>query len=217
MKTAATTSPGSTRRRFHGIAAAGARAQRGVVLFISLIVLVAMSLAGIALMRSVDSGVMIAGNLAFKQSTTLAGDSGVEAARAALNTIAAGSGTPLWNNIGASAYYASLPATAPDFTGTDPNKTAYNWTATNNSVAVTGIAGVTDVRYVIHRMCAATGDPGTAGCVKGTTTSSATASQSVRDAASATNFTVSSAQYYRITTRVVGPRNTQSFVEVIVN
>ena len=41
------------------------RKQSGVVLFISLIILVAMSLAGIALIRSVDTSNLIAGNLAF--------------------------------------------------------------------------------------------------------------------------------------------------------
>ena len=193
------------------------RAQRGVVLFISLIVLVAMSLAGIALMRSVDSGVMIAGNLAFKQGTTLAADSGVEAARTALGTIAAGAGTPLWADVTASSYYASLPTTEPDFTGTDANKTAYAWATGTNSVSVSGIAGVTEVRYVIHRMCAAVGDPAGTTCARGSSSSTSTASQAVRDAAGAANFTVSSAQYYRITTRVTGPRNTKSFVEVIVN
>jgi type IV pilus assembly protein PilX len=40
------------------------RRERGAILFIALIVLVAMSLAGIALMRSVDTNVLIAGNLA---------------------------------------------------------------------------------------------------------------------------------------------------------
>ena len=42
--------------------------QRGVVLFIALIALVAMSLAAVALVRSVDTATIIAGNLAFKQS-----------------------------------------------------------------------------------------------------------------------------------------------------
>jgi Tfp pilus assembly protein PilX len=42
---------------------------RGAVLFIALIVLVAMTLAGIAIMRSVDTATLIAGNLAFKQGT----------------------------------------------------------------------------------------------------------------------------------------------------
>ena len=59
-----------------------ARSQRGTILFIALIVLVAMSLAGIALMRSVDTNVLIAANLAFRQGATAGGDWGVEDARA---------------------------------------------------------------------------------------------------------------------------------------
>ncbi len=42
--------------------------QRGVVLFVALIVLVAMSLAGISMMRAVGTGTQVAGNLAFRQS-----------------------------------------------------------------------------------------------------------------------------------------------------
>src|SRR4051812_10143783 len=54
--------------------------QGGVVLFIALVVLVAMSLAGIAMVRSVDTGSLVAGNMAFKQGATLAGDAGTELA-----------------------------------------------------------------------------------------------------------------------------------------
>src|SRR6185295_17298658 len=56
-------------------------AQRGVVLFIALIVLVAMTLAGIAMMRSVDTNNLIAGNLAFKNAASSAGDAAIEVAR----------------------------------------------------------------------------------------------------------------------------------------
>ena len=56
--------------------------QQGVILFVALIVLVAMSLTGIALMRSVDTNLLVAGNLAFRQGATAASDWGVEAARA---------------------------------------------------------------------------------------------------------------------------------------
>ena len=66
------------------------RNQRGVILFIALIVLVAMSLAGIALMRSVDTNVLIAGNLAFRQGATLAADRGIEDAKNWLAANAAG-------------------------------------------------------------------------------------------------------------------------------
>ena len=59
--------------------------QHGVVLFIALIILVAMTLAGIALVRSVDTNNIISGNLAFKQSSLLAADRGIQAAFVWLN------------------------------------------------------------------------------------------------------------------------------------
>lgn len=61
--------------------------QRGVVLLIALIALVALTLAGIALVRSVDTGNVIAGNLAFKQAALQVSDTGTEAALTALTTI----------------------------------------------------------------------------------------------------------------------------------
>jgi len=54
--------------------------QRGVVLFIALIVMVAMSLAAIAMFRSVDTANLVAGNQAFKQSALNSTDIGVAAA-----------------------------------------------------------------------------------------------------------------------------------------
>lgn len=58
--------------------------QRGVVLLITLIILVAMMLAGIGMMRSIDTTTMIAGNVAFRQATLQAGDSGLTTAYNAL-------------------------------------------------------------------------------------------------------------------------------------
>ena len=51
--------------------------QRGIVLFIALIVLVAMTLAGIAMFRQIGSGVIIAGNIAFRENATSVADLGV--------------------------------------------------------------------------------------------------------------------------------------------
>lgn len=59
---------------------APAQRQRGVVLLIALIVLIAMTLAGLALWRSVDATNVIAGNLAFKESTLMSADRGLQAA-----------------------------------------------------------------------------------------------------------------------------------------
>ena len=53
-----------------------ARKQKGLVLFLALIALVAMSLAAAALVRSVDSGILAAGNLAFKQAAIMSAETG---------------------------------------------------------------------------------------------------------------------------------------------
>ena len=57
-----------------------ARGQRGVIVFIALIVLVAMTLAALSLIRSTDTGNVISGNLAFKQGTANASETVLESA-----------------------------------------------------------------------------------------------------------------------------------------
>ena len=54
--------------------------QRGVVLFVALVVLVVMSLGGISMMRAADTGTQIAGNLAFRQSALHAAERAFEQA-----------------------------------------------------------------------------------------------------------------------------------------
>ena len=53
-------------------------------MFIALLVMVALSLAGIALIRSADTATIVSGNLAFKQAAVYAVDRSVEQAIAAL-------------------------------------------------------------------------------------------------------------------------------------
>ena len=45
--------------------------QRGVVLFVALIAMVVMSLAGVALIRAVDTTGSVAGNIAFREASSL--------------------------------------------------------------------------------------------------------------------------------------------------
>jgi Tfp pilus assembly protein PilX len=56
-------------------------------LLIALIMLVTMTLAGLGMMRSVDTGSVIAGNLAFKQATLNATDAGINAGYNVLMTM----------------------------------------------------------------------------------------------------------------------------------
>ena len=193
-------------------------AQQGVILFIALIVLVAMSLAGIALMRSVDTNVLVAGNLAFRQANTAYGDTGVEAARtwllanmAALNNNQPGGGQHYWAN-----YQLGL-----DFIqGTSSTTDDYDWsqaaTATSSDPAFT-------IQYVIHRLCGGTGAPSDASakCMQASAGGGGSSSSGLGTKGIVTYGGQAlpgvSTIYYRVTVRVTGPRNTLSYIQAILN
>lgn len=183
--------------------------QRGAVLLIALIVLVAMSLAGVALVRGVDMTNLIAGNLAFKQGATLGGDWGAEQARAWLNAQPAAS----LQNDAPGRYFASMQ-TGVDFAASDPLEPDFDWSA-NSFNAGTDPAG-NNVRYVVHRMCDAAGAAASVNCVR---TSTGGTASSTKAGATYGSFALPSTSqiYYRITARSTGPRNTVSYVQVMVN
>ena len=125
------------------------RAQHGVILFIALIVLVAMSLAGVALMRSVDTNVMIAGNLAFRQGATLAGDRAFEdpadGARAFLLHPANKEYLKVDQGGGNLFYWANWQSNVNILTD-------FDWFGPGVKIMPDDLSG-NEVRYVIHRMC----------------------------------------------------------------
>ena len=161
--------------------------QRGVVLVIALIALVALTLSGIALMRSVDTGNVIAGNFAFKQAALHASDTGVEKAFTDLPTIIA---TSLNTDISGQ-YFATMQAVdAKDV------PTTIDW-----STSVTPATAVSsyNVQYVIDRLC------------NGPTPVTDIAAQCLSYGSSSVSV------YYRVTVRVTGPRNTVSMVQAIIS
>lgn len=183
--------------------------QRGAVLFIALIVLVAMSLAGVALIRGVDTTNLIAGNLAFKQGATLGGDWGVELAR---NWLQGQPAPSLYVDV--PGRYSAAMQSGSDFTATDPSKPDFDWNA--NSFDAGADPGGNQVRYVIHRMCELAGNPGNVNCVRTSTGGTAGGTRGGATYGSAA-LPSTSQIYYRITARVTGPRNTVSYVQVMVN
>jgi len=194
------------------------RAQKGVVLFIALIVLVAMSLAGIALMRNVDTGTIIAGNLAFRQTSTHAGDVGIEAARGWLMGSTAAS---LHADQPGNAYYSTWQA-GIDLLGTISGTADFDWNASAKDVMTLVPAPAPppagySASYVIHRLCETTGDPSGAGCIRASGAATA-ASGGTKGAAVYGSYAISvpTASLYRITVRITGPRNTLSYVQAIV-
>ncbi len=179
--------------------------QRGVVLFIALIVLVAMTLAGIAMFRQVGAGVIIAGNLAFKENATSVGDRGLESGRAWL--VGQGSSALQADQL-TSGYYSSWGLTF--------NPTTFAWTDAVSRLDTADDGTGNEVRYVIHRLCSVTGsvnDP-TQSCV---TASSASAGGSqVGGSYGVLPLSNTTAPYFRVTVRVTGPRNTVSYVQSIM-
>lgn len=202
------------------------RAQSGMVMMFALIILVLMALGGLALIRSMDTSNMIAGNMAFQQAAINSADAGIESANAWLQTNNAVPGT-LNNSIPAAGYTASTPNIAANQTGeafwNALSASGICWlpvaggacsTVAGAPTGVPDAAGNT-VAYMIQRLCNGTGSPAGAGCavMPGTGTTQG----NDEGAGEELLVTPSQSLYYRITVRVTGPRNTVSFVQAVVS
>ncbi len=201
--------------------------QRGVVLFIALIVMVAMSLAAIALMRSVDTTSAVIGNLAFRQASTLPANFGIEDAAAGLfndaNPASIARILDVRNPDSAQNYYPTHDQTWDDKYGVpQPLQTKANMAAANLGRKQVDGAGNT-ITYVIERMCNSPGNPDPAAIDKkaaarawcdmmppkqppGTTINDPSLSLDFRQV------------FYRVTVRVDGPpgTNTVSFAQAML-
>ncbi len=188
------------------------RAQRGVVLFIALIALVVMSLAAVALIRSVDTNTIIAGNLAFRQSATISADSGLETAAAWLGA----PGVSLDADNAALGYYADT-AKSPTVAADIAWNTGDSALATGSGVVAGTDSSGNTIRYVIQRVCrTGTAVPTPDKCLFGAPVAG-TSSQGVKSATQAGAITTSGdSLMYRITVRVSGPQNTISYIQAFV-
>ncbi len=196
--------------------------ERGVVLMIALIVLVMMTLAGIAMIRSADTSSLIAGNIAFQQSATITSDQGVEVASAELTASAVAmrsgaallpydlDGTAYIGNpvAGATAGYISNGMAPALFAPAAGQTWETFWQATlvgNNLVKTLPQDPTTGntVAYVIHRLCTTIGSVTAAG-------------MSCLTTKTLENTLYRTHAYYRVTVRTAGPRGTVSFVQAVI-
>ncbi len=155
------------------------KAERGVALFMVLVILIAMMLSSIALVRSVDTTTVIAGNMAFKQGTLMATDVGVEAAGQQLLTLVLNDTT----EVDSANYSASF----------DPSVAVPAQLTAATANALVDVSGTGNTaRYWLERMCLTAGPVTLEGCVREEGTDS---------------------PYYRVSTRVDGPRGTVSIIQ----
>jgi Tfp pilus assembly protein PilX len=189
--------------------------QRGAALFIALIMLAAMIMAAVALIRTVDTSMVIAGNLAFKQASTSSADIALSNASDWIATTATTDAAALEADSAGDGYYATstgLNLTDDATWVADASKLASGSCCTDPTNPGTDSSG-NQIRYVIQRMCKDTGAATSEKCLFGAATTSSS-SQAVKDATEAGGIvTLSASPMYRVTVRVSGPRNTVSYVQ----
>jgi len=198
-------------------ATAPKQAQRGVVLFIALIVMVALSLAAVALVRSIDTTNAVIGNLGFRMSSILPANLAVESATAALFPDADPGGVvhipDPTVDVPAENYFASRQPGEDPRTGVPSvlkkASTAASLAKTLPPVDAGPGGQATTVRYVIERMCVNPGPVTNANCNR-------LPQKVTGDTANDPSLIPPPAPYYRVTVRVDGPQNTASFLQAML-
>lgn len=206
--------------------------QRGISLLFALLALMALSLAAIGLVRSVDTSSLVVGNIGFKLDATASGDRGAEMAITWLQANAAGAG--LDANVAASGYYATS-TDALDATGRRPGgagRAVVDWLGDNCASAngafsaclapsAAAAVGNNSVSWIVTRLCAAAGSKDDVGNSCATSLASGTAddanSGELNYGAPKGLGVTAVFPYFRIVVRTVGGRNTVSFTETIVH
>jgi type IV pilus assembly protein PilX len=186
---------------------ASAVRQQGVVLIFSLIVLLILAIGAVAVLRSVNSSLLSAGNLAFHRDLVNQAEQAVSTVMTEFKTNA-----PPLNG----ATIADLPAANYVSTALPTNAQGVPLVLLSNAAfAAVGSAanilpGATPdvtIRYIIDRLCTNTGNANIINCVQSTgLPTGGTANKN-------TALAPPSATVYRISVRVDGPRNTQAFLQ----
>lgn len=201
-------------------------AQKGVSLFISLVTLVIITLAGISLLRSVDTGALVAGNLAFKDATMQATSIGMEEAATYLNNpvstvpnanIPTGCALAVSSsNLGTCRYYARVQPEDPD------GAPFINWAS--GTIPVTTVNTSYQVQFVVERLCTADTSIPVALPVPATMDRAADRCHTTTTDPAASKKGGGSIQpdmpvavMYKVTTRVTGPRNATSITQTILS
>lgn len=184
--------------------------ERGVVLLLCLIVLVVLLAGGVAVMRSTNTSLSNAGNLAFKRDLV---NQGEQAAVDALKLFSTGDLSAAGADVASKAAnnYSAIRLETNDrgiplalLSKTEFEKVG----VATNDVDRTAAAGV-KVRYVIDRLCNASGAPSKSSCVYAPATTDVRGG-SVQESQ---RPPPPKALVYRLSVRVDGPRDTQVFLQ----
>lgn len=190
----------------------GIRTQRGDVLIITLICLVVMLIASVALSRSSTNTLLQAGNFSFKSDLSNQGERAMANAVYLLKSGSLASSSLRQSNQTAYNYSASQLSTndqgVPSVLVSDSSYSSAGFSQTDFSDTSAQVT----IRTVIDRQCSTAGAPTSSTCVYYTPDSSTALTGTAR----LKRVQSSGVPTYRITVRVSGPRNTQIFQQMIV-
>lgn len=198
--------------RFHRV-----RAQQGVVLLYGLIVLAIMLIGAAAMVRSMNTSLVNAGNLGFKRDLTNQAERAAATALDLLRTGALSTTTSRESHSTANNYSATILATnaqgLPNVLVNDATFTTVGVTSNDISVPDQAIT----LRWVIDRLCTATGTADASRCTMANDPAPAGGSGSdLINAIDTTSGGAGALQrrvVYRLSIRVTGPRSTQAFFQ----
>jgi type IV pilus assembly protein PilX len=179
------------------------RRQQGLVLIVALLAMVIILLASVALIRSTDTNLLIAGNMAFKRDLINQAERAIPQITDVFTTGTLASATSRVADVAGANYYATIRTTN---TSGIPDE-LFNVADNNANNIVDSNAGVI-VHYVIDRMCLSAGAVDSSSCSLAGSTTDLNGGGDDSPKTSGVELPV-----YRITMKVTGPRNTVAYLQ----
>lgn len=188
--------------------------QSGVVLLVTLIALVILMITSIALIRSTESSSLIAGSIGFKRDMINQAERTMPVVRARFISGTLSNVTSRDSNLVGANYSAAILSTdAFGMPTVLANKTTFDSTYSANNLSDTD--AVITVRYVIDRMCFAAGTISVTNCLLGTSVTDVGGNIKGIQGVGGSGGKVSGSDraLYRISMRVSGPRNSETYMQ----
>ena len=213
--------------------------QAGIVLFFALLALAVMSIAAVALIRSVDTNALLSGNMVFRQSANTATNVALEGVTETIakNLALANSVT----NHPTMGYYANCSQfdTQPDALACDGSRlTTVAWSDANSALVPSQTDGNdeirngidrqgNEIRYVVERMCnfsdaELNGGKATTNvtrCMMASSPSNGEKCSQNRNNLELFKQCIASSDspLYRVTLRISGPKNTITYMQSFIS
>ena len=207
------------------------KSQNGIVLFIAMVALVVMSLASVALIRSVDTNSLITGNLSFKQTSLVSSSYGIESLSDYLGKQVS---SFAYANDASNGYYALCTATQSSTTNVCDGALLLQdatWQTGTSSRLADGLqitagkdAYGNTIDYIVERMCSSF-DPAANPAGSATKTTCLLAKRAkgggtqigLNEPSAGGPEVVTDLPVFRVTVRVRGPKNTISYVQAFIS